>query len=545
MWSNPIDGRHPTLDRKLANCLSFACFAFPPGDPRLIYEFGDIRIDGSRQEVLRGDVPVTVQPQVFDLLLFFVENPDRVISKDELIEAVWEGRAVSDSALNARINAARKAVGDSGESQIVIKTVPRKGYRFVASLIGSSQDDVPPNPVERSTVPSLTVLPFVDSGIDPEHRFLADGLTEDVVTALSKLRGFFVTDRNTTFALKDVVGDVSTIAAEMGVRYILQGSVRSAGQRIRVNASLTDTETNSQLWGERYDRDLTDIFDLQDELTESLVARLSPELFAAEHARLKRRRPKNLDAWECFVNAIHDYGRQSKDSSASAVAQLEQAIELDPEYAQALGLFAVTLAWRVIQGWEPFDETLARAREAADRAVLADPNDPWASIGRGYVSIVAREEDAAIMNYGRAVDLSPNFAYARALLGVSNGYAGNADLARTHIEKAIALSPRDTFIDKFYLYLAVAEFQAARYQEAAEAAERAIQIKPGHPSSHLFRTSALALAGEQSLAQAACAAYRELVPMARASVIEQTVLYYRPEDRRRMADGMRKAGLPD
>ncbi len=511
----------------------------------MIFEFSDVRIDSELQEFVRNGKTITVQPQVLELLIFLATNPDRVVSKDELIDAVWDGRAISDSALNARINAARKAVGDNGDKQNIIKTVPRRGYRFVAALSDPVLDSNSVQTPERASAPSLTVLPFVDSGIDPEHKFLADGLTEDLVTALSKLRGFFVTDRNTTFELRDAKDDALTIATEMGVRYILQGSVRSAGTRIRVNASLTDTETNAQLWGERYDRDLTDIFDLQDELTENLVASLSPELFAAEHARLKRRRPKNLDAWECFVHAIHDYGRQSKDSSASAVAQLERAIDIDPDYAQALGLYAVILAWRVIQGWEPFDDTIHRAREAADRAVLADPNDPWASIGRGYVSITAREEDAAIMNYGRAVDLSPNFAYARALLGVSNAYAGNADLARDHVQKAIALSPRDTFIDKFYLYLAITEFQAARYTAAIEAAERAIQIKPGHPSSHLFKTSALALNGQQEMAEVACNVYRELVPDARASAIEKTVLYYQLEDRRRMADGMRQAGLPE
>ncbi len=511
----------------------------------MIFEFGDVHIDGDLREITRAGTVVSVQPQVFDLLLFLAENPERVISKDELIDAVWDGRAITDSALNARINAARKAVGDTGETQRFIKTVPRKGYRFVADIDEASPIAQAAPVSALPSTPSLTVVPFADGGIDPEYQFLADGLTEDVVTALSKLRGFFVTDRSTTFALKGAVSDPRLIAEEMGVRYILQGSVRSAGRRIRINASLTDTETNAQLWGERYDRDLTDIFDLQDELTESLVARLSPELFAAEHARLKRRPPKNLDAWECFVHAIHDYGKQTRQSSASAVAQLERAIDIDPHYAQALGLYATTLAWRVIQGWEPFDETLSRARQAADQAVLADPNDPWASIGRGYVSITAREEDAAIMNYGRAVDLSPNFAYARALLGASNAYAGNADLARDHIEKAIALSPRDTFIDKFYLYLAIAEFQAARYQASAEAAERAIQLKPGHPSSHMFRTASLALGGEQAMAEATCEAYLSLVPTATASKIEQTVLFYDPQDRRRMAEGMRKAGLPD
>ena len=172
-------------------------------------------------------------------------------------------------------------------------------------------------------------------------------------------------------------------------------------------------------------------------------------------------------------------------------------------------------------------------------------NDPWAFIGRGYVSIVSREGDAAIINYGRAVDLSPNFAYARALLGVSNGYAGNADIARTHIVKEIQLSPRDTFLDKFYLYLAVAEFQAGNYLEAAEASQRAIQIKPGHPSSHLFRTASLAMAGDIEQARTAVTEFQNLVPNASVSHFGKSVLYYRNEDRMRVAEGLKLAGLPD
>ncbi|MEP1968011.1 MAG: hypothetical protein ABJJ01_00110, partial [Marinomonas sp.] len=326
---------------------------------------------------------------------------------------------------------------------------------------------------------------------------------------------------------------------------VLQGSVRSSGQRVRVTASLVNAESGAQLWSERYDRDLTDIFEIQDELTESLVAHLSPELFAAEHARLRRRPPASLDAWECFVDALHHYGKQSQDGSRTAIDALERAIELDPLYAQALGLYATILAWRVIQGWEPKEPTLDMARAASDRALLADTNDPWASIGRGYVSIVAREGDAAIMNYGHAVDLSPNFAYARALLGVSNGYAGNADIARTHIQKAIALSPRDTFIDKFYLYLAIAEFQAENYHEAARAAQKAIQLKPGHPSSHLFRAASYGAAQEQGPAEAAAKDFLALVPHARASEIQNSVLYYQEADRQRVADGLRRAGVPE
>ena len=513
-----------------------------------IFTFSDYILDAEKRELRKGEVQIPVQPQVFELLVFLVRNRDRVVTKDELIDAVWEGRAISDSALNARINGARRAVDDSGETQAVIRTVPRKGFRFVAEVSAGVGEPEPATRVADGPItqgPSLTVLPFVNLSSDPEHGFLADGLTEDVVTALSKLRGFFVTDRSTTFALKSETRNATQIAKEMGVRYILEGSVRSAQTRIRVNAVLTDTETGSRLWSERYDREVSDIFEIQDELTESLVGHLSPELFAAEHARLKRRRPASLDAWECFVNALHHYGQQSQDGSKAAIELLEQAIDLDPDYAQALGLYATTLAWRIIQHWEPMDPTLKTARAAADRALLADTNDPWASIGRGYVSIVARDGDAAIMNYGRAVDLSPNFAYARALLGVANGYAGNADIARTHIKKALALSPRDTFIDKFYLYLAVAEFQSGDYFSTVEAAQRAIQVKPAHPSSHLFKTAALGWGEDRDLADAALREFLDLVPHAHASEIEKTVLYYKQDDRKRVADGMRRAGLQE
>lgn len=514
----------------------------------MLFSFEGFRMDTDRQELVRDGEVVALQPQVFDFLCFLIENRDRVVSKDEVIDEIWDGRAISDGSLNARVNAARRAVGDSGERQAVIKTVPRKGFRFVAAVTEGAEVvpvDRPAMSDEGDNGPSLTVLPFENLSADPDHAFLADGLTEDVVTALSKLRGFFVTDRSTTFALKSQEIDLREIAAELGVRYVLQGSVRSAGQRIRVTASLVNARTGAQLWSERYDRDLTDIFEIQDQLTESLVGHLSPELFAAEHARLRRRHPTSLDAWECFVNALHHYGQQSQDGSQTAIDALERAIELDPHYAQALGLYATILAWRIIQGWEPMQPTLDKAREASDRALLADTNDPWASIGRGYVSIVAREGDAAIMNYGHAVDLSPNFAYARALLGVSNAYAGNAEIARTHIEKAIALSPRDTFIDKFFLYLSVAEFQAGQYLDAARAAQRAIQLKPGHPSSHLFRAAAFGAAQETELAQAAARDFLALVPHARASEIQKTVLYYQEADRRRVADGLRNAGVPE
>ena len=515
----------------------------------MIFRFANVQLDTEQQAITVDGAITPVQPQVFDLIVCLIENKDKVVSKQELIDAVWDGRIVSDNALNSRINAARRVLGDDGETQAVIKTFARKGFRFVAELEPAqtgSRAFIAAGPEQsRDFGPSLAVLPFTNLSADPGNAFLADGLTEDVVTALSKLRGFFVTDRNTTFELKSETRDFRQIARDLGVRYFLQGSVQSVANRVRVSARLTDTETGKQLWSERYDRELTDIFSIQDELTENLVSHLSPELYAAEHARLKSRHPASLDAWECFVNALHHYSQQSQEGSQKAIELLELSIQKDPDYAQALGLYATILSWRTIQHWVAKEDAIEKARKAADRAVLMGTNDPWAFIGRGYVSIVSREGDAAIINYGRAVDLSPNFAYARALLGVSNGYAGNADIARTHIVKAIQLSPRDTFLDKFYLYLAVAEFQAGNYLEAAEASQRAIQIKPGHPSSHLFRTASLAMAGDIEQARTAVTEFQNLVPNASVSHFGKSVLYYRNEDRMRVAEGLKLAGLPD
>ncbi len=510
----------------------------------MIYDFGSFAVDTERLELKSSGETVSVQPQVFALIVYLIENRDRVVSKDDIIDNVWDGRIVSDGTLNARINAARRALDDNGEDQAVIKTFARRGFRLVANVRGEERlEDRKPKTANHADKPSLAVLPFVNMGGNPDEEFLADGITEDLVTALAKLRGFFVTDRSTTFAYKNTSQDARSIASEVGVRYVLQGSVRSVGSRIRISVQLTESESSSQIWSERYDRDLTDIFAIQDEITENLVGCLAPELFAAEHARLRRRTPGSLDAWECFVRALHLYGQQSQSSSSHALELLEQAIELDPDYSQALGLYATTLTWRAIQRWEPFEQSIEKAKGAADRAILADSNDPWASIGRGYVSTAARESNMAIMNYGRAVDLSPNFAYAHGLLGAANAYAGNSDLAITHIDKAISLSPRDTFIDKYHLYHAIAYFQAGRYPEAVEATNRAIQLKPEHASSHMFRTAALALEQDHTLAKSALQGFTELVPDANTSTIESAIAYVNPDDRKRLADGLRMAGL--
>jgi TolB-like protein len=257
-------------------------------------------LDTDRRELHRGPMPVAVEPQVFDLLTYLVQNRDHVVSKADLIAAVWGGRIVSESTLTSRINAVRKAIGDSGEQQKLIRTLIHKGFRFVADVRVRSGEDVrppvdlpeaePPHPpLPLPDEPAIAVLPFANRSADPKHRYFADGISEDIVTALSKLRWFFVVAHNSSIAYKGKSIPMRQIAEELGVDYLVEGSVRKIGGRVRVAAQLGDAATGSQLWVGRYDRELADVFAVQDEITEAIVAGIEPKVFAAETLRVRRK----------------------------------------------------------------------------------------------------------------------------------------------------------------------------------------------------------------------------------------------------------------
>jgi TolB-like protein len=230
----------------------------------LLFLFADHTLDTDRRELLRGSEPVAVEPQVFDLVIYLLANRDRVVSKDDLIAAVWGGRVVSDSTLASRINAARKAVGDNGAQQRLIRTIARKGIRFVGAVRTQSSGAAAPPPdviaLSLPDRPAIAVLPFINMSGDPDQEYFADGLTEDIITGLSRQHWFFVIARNSTFTYKGRSVDVREVAAQLGVRYILKGSVRKAANRVRVTSQLIDVTNSSHLWAEKYDRELTDIF---------------------------------------------------------------------------------------------------------------------------------------------------------------------------------------------------------------------------------------------------------------------------------------------
>jgi adenylate cyclase len=430
-----------------------------------------------------------------------------------------------------------------GERELKNIARPVRVYRLRAPA-ESKAAPAPGIALQLPDKPSIAVLPFINMSGDPEQEYFADGIVEDILTGLARLRWLFVIARNSSFSYKGRNVDVRQVGRELGVRYVLEGSVRRGGNRIRITGQLIEAETGNHLWAERYDRALDDIFAIQDEITESVIGCIQPEVYAAEHDRLKRKPPQSLDAWENFVRGMFLYSQHSDASTKEALNMLDRAIKLDPCYAQALGLRAVCLAWRTIQGWEDRDTAFAQAAEGADRAVACDPAEPWAYIAHGFIAVANRRDSEAVAAVSRAIDASPNFAYAHGILGAAHAFGGRPDRAIECIERGVRLSPRDTFGDEYALYYAFVHFQAGRYGEAASAAERAIQLRPGHPTLYLMAAASYGLAGETDKARRSVTQLTNLVPNISAAGVEETFLYCQREDRSRLAMGLRAAGLP-
>src|SRR5262245_30995650 len=278
--------------------------------------FEDHVLDVDRRELRRGAQRVALEPQVFDLLVYLVRNRDRVVSKDDLIEGVWDGRIVSESTLTSRITAARKAVGDNGNEQRLIRTVPRKGIRFVGDAREAQMSAAKPGSpaaigdakgaptLALPDKPSIAVLPFQNLSGDPEQEYLADGVVEDIIMALSRMRWLFVIARNSSFTYKGQAVDVRQVGRELGVRYVLEGSVRKAASRVRIAGQLIDAATGTTLWADRFEGALEDIFDLQDQVATSVVGAIAPTLERAEIERAKRKPTESLDAYEHYVRGI-------------------------------------------------------------------------------------------------------------------------------------------------------------------------------------------------------------------------------------------------
>jgi TolB-like protein/Tfp pilus assembly protein PilF len=518
------------------------------------FVFSDCVLDSDRRELRRGAALIAVEPQVLDLLICLLGNRDRVVSKDELIASVWGGRIVSDATLTSRTYAARKAIGDTGQDQRLIRTVARKGLHFIgpvhAEPSGTNAGAAANEPQERLRMslplpdrPAIAVLPFVNMSDDPEQEYFSDGISEDIITALSKLRWFFVIARNSSFVYKGRPVHIKQAAAELGVRYMLEGSVRKAGGRLRITAQLNDVATGSHLWAERYDRHLADVFAVQDEITAAIVASIEPQLYAAENFHAKHKPPENLDAWDLVMRALSHFWRVTQQDNVIAQGLLEKAIAIDPHYGQALGLVAASQTFCIYAGWADGATAILAAERAALAAVAADSEDPWAHYGLGCVYLLTRRFDDSLAEFELTLRLNPNFSLAQGVYGFALSLCGRCEEADDATCRALRLSPRDPFAALYYGIAAFAQFVRRNYDEAMRLARASIRLRRDHVAGHRMLTAAAAMAQQPDLADDALQQLLRLQPNFSLAWIESHMPFKQDTDRAHYLEAFRRAGL--
>jgi TolB-like protein len=521
--------------------------------------FSDCVLDPERRELARASKAVSLGPQVFDLLLHLVQNRDRVVSKDQMIEAVWGGRIVSESTLTSHINAVRKAIGDSGVEQILVRTVPRKGFRFVGEVteVQASErlsNDVsgPATDVSRPALlfpskPSIAVLPFQNLSGDPEQAYFADGVVEEIITALSRVRWLFVIARNSSFTYQGRDVDVKQVGQELGVGYVLEGSLRKAGDRIRITGQLIEVATGAHLWAERFEGQLEDIFELQDEIAASVAGAIAPQVELAEIERAKSKPTASLNAYDCYLRGIAHMHRGTREAIEAALSLFQRSIELDPEFAAAHAMAAWSYFWRKVNGWtENRAREIAEGERLARRAVELGRDDAVALTRGGHaLAHLAGDLDSGIALLDRAVFLNPNLASAWFLGGFLRTWHGECEDAIEHFEKAMRLSPVDPELYRMQAGIAMAHLFAGRIETASAWAERSYSNLPSFLMVVALNAATRALGGREEDARRAIEEVRKLDPALRVSNVTDWLPISRPEHLSIFADGLRKAGLAE
>jgi len=494
---------------------------------------------------------VQIAPQVFDLLEFLVRNHERVVSKDDLTEAVWDGRIVSDSALTTRINAVRRALGDSGDAQHYIKTIPRKGVRFVAPVhelastgtktyaAATIRSAAPPYP-DR---PSIAILPFSNMSDDRDQEFLADGMVEDIITTLSHVSSLFVVARNSSFAFKNKSPDIREVGRQLGVRYVLEGSVRRSTDRLRITAQLIDATDGKHVWAERYDRRLQDIFDIQDELTKEIVTALRIKLTDGEQASVWLRSTNNIEAWGYAMRGADHLWRGTAASMSEARSLLERAVAIDPTYAKAMALLALTYYFDTRFNYGSSQEESKRKHaEYAARALALDPEEPYSWLMRSGVRSFEGQFAEAFEDVKRALDKSPNDAYcwvrsARILIHLDRG-----EEAEEAIRYAMRLNP-------FYpiQYLAILGDALAhqdRNEEAIAVFDDVVKREPRYLSGYVHLARAHSALGQEKAARSAAAQALRIDPKYTVAAAASLYLSVNEERRNAFLGNLESAGFP-
>lgn len=532
----------------------------------MTYQIGTYSIDRAAYEIRGEDGPVSVEPQVFDLIVLLIENRGRVVTKDDIVEHIWKGRVVSEATLNSRIRAARQALGDDGSAQKLIRTVHGRGFRFVGDVI---EEDRPSASLNQAAVgkredpsaavapardgvrlptdhPSLVVMPF-DNLSGEADQYFVDGVVEEITSALSRVREFFVIARQSAFTYKGRFVDVREVGSELGVTYVVEGTVRRGGDRLRISVQLVDAETRAQLWSDRYEGATADVFDFQDRIAAQVSGAIHPAVRNAEIALARSRPPTNLRAYDLVLQAYPKLWSHAAGDNKEAISLLRQAIAIDPAYGRARALLAWCLSQEVVFFWSsvPERDRECALKAATDASGLVD-DDPTAltAVGATFSQCCDQKKAAAFIE--RALALDTNNAWAWSRYGWVAVFTNDAQGAKDRFKRALTLSPFDPFTFNLRIGIAAASAIAGDYGEAARIVGEVLDKNPRVTWAYRVLAGWSALAGDLDMAREAV---RELLAHQPHASVE---LYRRfaPVNQlnpylERMLEGLRLAGLPE
>jgi TolB-like protein/DNA-binding winged helix-turn-helix (wHTH) protein/tetratricopeptide (TPR) repeat protein len=527
------------------------------------YCFENYSLDPDRRELRKGTDLIVVEPQVFDLLEYLIRHRERVASKNDVFAAIWHGRIVSDSALTTRLNSARAAIGDSGDGQRLIKTLRGKGFRFVgvveedrvtatappvgagpAPATGGAGDDIrgPSRPaLPLPDRPAIAVLPFTNMTGDPGQEYFSDGITEDIITELSRYPDLFVVARNSSFTYRGKAARVTAVARELGVHYVLEGSVQRAGNRLRVNAQLAGAAAGMHLWAQRYDRDLEDVFSIKDEVVQNIVAVLPARIQAAAFEQATRKMTSSWDAYDHLLRGKFYYHRETPEANREAEAHFDRAIELDPRFASAYAWRACVIGQALRYGFLPLTSAcLEQSIQFVEQAMSIDENNAECHRITCRIALIQGRFAKSEHHLECALELNPNDPQLVVQRGINLTFSGDPEAAIPWIERAMRLDPFSRH--RYHLDMVRALFMAGRPAEATIILERAARA---HWEHYLWRAACHAAAGKEGAAKHAGQEAVALRPnLSISAYIDEWFAWRRNEDKARLSDALAQAGLP-
>lgn len=527
------------------------------------FAFDEYTIDVSRRELRRGQIAVRLEPQVFDLLVYLIRNRSHVVSRDDLISDVWDGRIVSESTLNSRVAAARRAIGDSGAEQRMIKTLARKGFIFVAEVerreAAGNPAPAPATPAEAtsgsgqpeapmsSDGPSIAVLAFKNATGDPGQEYFSDGVSEDLIAALSRFGWLFVVARSSSFIYKDRPVQVQQIGAELGVRYVLDGSIRRSANRVRISAQLADAALATTIWADHFDGALEDVFDLQDQLTASVVGAIAPKLEQAEMARAGRKPTERLDAYDYYLQGVSKTYAYSENEYREALALFRRSLDLDEQFADASALSAWCYTTCLVNGWmtDPGDER-AEGIAFARRAIETGTESPVALCWGGFcLAWLSHDFTQGVSSVEKSLAMNPNFAAGWYLYGWLRVYQGDHEGALEPFRRALKLSPLDPLIFRAQAGIGHAHFFSERFDEALTWVLKAVNERQNWLTAVRGAAACYAATGQIAEARNYVERLRVVDPTRRVSKLDRVLPLCRPQDSDLWCEALRNAGLPE